>query len=70
MKSFKEPADQDQIPILGEEKREKSKGKRKSGKPTEEQIECDDHESLQSGSIEDEKQKSKKKQREHTDRDE
>ena len=38
MKSFKEQAEQDQIPTPDEEKREKSKGKRKSGKPTEEQI--------------------------------
>ena len=44
-KSLKELEEQDQTTTFDDEKREKSKGKKKSGKPTEEHIECDAFES-------------------------
>ena len=60
IKSLKEPADQDQNLMFEEEKREKSRGK-KSGKLTEEQVECDAFELPQLSSIEDEKENPQRK---------
>ena len=52
MKSLKEPVEQDQVPTM---MKKKAKGKRKSGKSSKEQIECDDQDLLLSSSTEDEK---------------